>query len=126
MAHSTRTRRAHKPDRAVAYRGRRHSCQGRYQRETWQFTVSQKTFSAPCHRLRACRALLPRFHSRRRPHTAQDKRLIAALDLVRRMPPARIEQTLEGVLGALLPRALRLSDFLAHAHAQSWSIWCPT
>ena len=73
-----------------------------------------------------CRALLPRFHSRRRPHTAQDKRLIAALDLVRRMPPARIEQTLEGALGALLPRALWLSDFLAPAHAQSWSIWCPT
>eukprot|EP00966_Prymnesium_polylepis_P188464 4367261-Prymnesium_polylepis.1 len=28
---------------------------------------------------------------------SQDSRLIAALDLVRRMPPARIEQTLEGV-----------------------------
>ena len=74
----------------------------------------------------ACESIITRADAF--PHVLpQDKRLIAALDLVRRMPPAHIEQTLEGVRPPCVPRSRAAELTPCHApSSQSWSISCLT
>ena len=69
-------------------------------------------------------------YSSQRPVLPQDTRLIAALDLVRRMPPARIEQTLEGAPPRTFPPHRGDPSTAPRRRgrppAQSWWISCLT